>query len=478
MAKDENTQFLKSANYEKKYRTYQNLPQPTVVAVKTRINLYPSENAYTIDGTYSIKNLTGQPINSILFNFDEALQLKKAVFTFNGQPSELKEKTEVLTLTTPLAPGNEAKLDFSLRYQWHSVNGHDPMNAIFENGSFMRISRYFPAIGYQSGYEIPENKKDKRVEFGLGEPTGIKKLEAPETNLQDFIDLDITVSTTSRQTAIGTGELVKQWKQGDRNYFQYNVQDIPFRFAVSSAEYAVKKAAHKGIEVKVFYHPSHFENVNRLIEDAKQSLDYCTRNFGDYPFKSVSFVEVSSFTAGFSATAYPSAIFMTENMAFHTNVEANKGQDVINELVAHELSHFWWGNNQISPDDREGAVMLTESLAMYTEMMLYKEKYGEKEMKKRLKIHEQIYQSEKGFSELQPLFKVTSEHTHLSYSKGAIVMVKLSEEIGEQRLNNILKNFMTNYKYPKRATTLDFLKELKQELIPYEYERIESLFTQ
>lgn len=477
LTKDENMQYLKSANYEKEYRKFQNIPQPTVVAIKTQIDLFPTENSYTIQGTYTIENLSGEAIDSILFNFDEALQLEKAVFTFQNKPTKLIKNVEALPLSTPLAPGDKAALNFSLRYQWHPVNGHNPVNAIIKNGSFMRISRYFPAIGYQSDYEISDEKKDKRAEFGLDKATGIRKLEDPKTNPQDFIGLDMTISTTAGQTAIGTGELVKQWKKDDRRYFQYKAENIPFRFAVSSARYAVKKTIHKGIQMNVFYHPTHFENVNRLIKNAKQSLDYCIGNFGAYPFKSVSFAEVSSFTSGFSATAYPSVVFMTENMAFHTNVDADKGLDVINELAAHELSHFWWGNNQISPDDREGAAMLTESLAMYTEMMLCKEKYGEEKMKDRLRIHEQIYQSEKGFYEGQPLFKVTPEKTHISYSQGAIVMVKLSEEIGEQRLNKILKTFLEKHKYPQRATTLDFLTNLKEELTPDKYERIESLFT-
>lgn len=478
LSEGEEARFQKSAAYEKAYRKYQNIPQPTVIKVKTNIDLYPYEKAYTISGTYALKNLTGESMDSILFNFDEALQLERAVFTINNQPVELKDHIETVILDTPLAPGDEASLDFSLRYQWYPVNGHNPVNAIIGNGSFMRISRYFPQIGYQSSYEIPDDEKDKRMEFELGKATGYRKLEATKTHPQDFIDLDMTISTAFGQTAIGTGELLKQWTQGNRHYFHYKAENIPFRFAVSSAKYAVQKTVHRNTEIQVFYHPTHSENVERLIENAKQSLDYCVTNFGAYPFSSIAFAEVSSFTAGFNATAYPSVIFMTENMAFHTNREADNEQDVINELAAHELSHFWWGNNQISPDDREGAAMLTETLAMYTEMMLCKQKYGEEEMEKRLRIHEQIYQSEKGFHEEQALYKVTPENTHISYSKGAMAMVKLSKEIGEKRLNTILKTFIDEYKYPKRATTLDFLATLKRELTIDEYKRMEGLFTQ
>jgi len=96
---------------------------------------------------------------------------------------------------------------------------------------------------------------------------------------------------------------------------------------------------------------------------------------------------------------------------------------------------------------------------MYTEMMLYKQMYGKEKMMERIQIHQQIYDSEKGLYENQPLYKVTSGFTHISYSKGAIVMVKLSELIGEDRVNLALKNFLFNNQYPKKPTSLDLLYE-------------------
>lgn len=150
---------------------------------------------------------------------------------------------------------------------------------------------------------------------------------------------------------------------------------------------------------------------------------------------------------------------MTEDMLFHANIKADQNQDVINELAGHELSHLWWGNSQIDPDDREGAVMLTETLAMYTEMMIYKKMHGKEKTMERIKVHQQIFNNEKGLSENQPLYKVSGENTHISYSKGAVVMVKLSELIGEDKVNAALKSFLLHNQYPKKPTTLDLLEE-------------------
>lgn len=465
-----------AVNYEKSYRKYQSMPQPTVTDVQTQIDLYPARAGYTISGTYIIRNLREQPVAGMLIRFNDELNTAYAVLHINNQHITIAPKTTEILLPEPMLPGDTAKLEFRMHYKWCPVNGHSPFNAIVGNGAFMRISRYYPVIGYQSSQEITDTSLRKANE--MGPPTTLLPPDAPNVNPGDFIRLDMTISTTSDQTAIGTGSLVRQWKNGGRNFFRYQSdQLIPFRFALSSARYAVQKSAFKNIPIYIYYHPAHSENVARLMKNARQTLEYCTRNFGAYPFPSLAFAEVSSFTSGFNATAYPSVIFMTEHMAFHANLEADRQQDVINELAGHEVSHLWWGNNQIAPDERQGAIMLTETLAMYTEMMLSKQLYGEKIMKERLKMHQQIYESEKGLSREMPLYKVDASGSHIAYSKGAMIMVKLSELVGENKLNAILRLLIQKYRYPHRATTIEFLQLLYQHTDPVYHKAINAMFT-
>ncbi|MCT2406754.1 M1 family aminopeptidase [Chryseobacterium antibioticum] len=455
--KDEEKAVATAAQYEKDFKRYEHLPQPEITDVSTEIALYPSENSYQITGKYTLTNFTDLPIDKILVNFNPDLKLQSAIFKAGSEIIKVNEKTSEVELRQPIQPGGRAYLSFKLSYQWYAVNGHQSFNAIIENGSFMRISRYYPTIGYQKGEEIQDEQLRKKNH--LGKAGDLKKPEAPEVFKKDFIKLDMTVSTEASQTAIGTGDLVKKWTKSGRSYFQYKAEDIPFRFAVSSADYQVKSMLYKGIMVNVFYHKKHFENVDHLLENAKITLDYCRQNFGEYPFKTVSFAEISSFTRGFAATAYPSAIFMPEDMIFHANIHADKEQDVINELAGHELSHLWWGNSQIDPDDREGNVMLTETLAMYTEMMLYKKMHGNEKMKERIKMHQQIYDNEKGLSENVPIYRATGDSPHIAYSKGAVAMVKLSELLGEDKVNEALRNFLQNNHYPKKPSSMDLLNE-------------------
>ncbi|MBB6369248.1 M1 family aminopeptidase [Chryseobacterium shigense] len=455
--KNEEKAVIEAVRYEKNFKEYENMPHPEISDVVTEIRLYPSKNSYEITGKYMLTNVTDQPIDKILVHFNPDLKMESASLQANSETIKISKDVSEIKLRQPMQPNGTAYLDFKLSYKWYAVNGHQSFNAIIENGSFMRISRYYPVIGYQKDEEIQDEKLRKDNHIRILEK--LKKPEAPEVFRKDFINLDMTVSTEGSQTAIGTGDLVKKWTKSGRNYFQYKAESIPFRFAVSSADYEVKSVLYKGIAVNVFYHKKHFENVNHLLENAKITLDYCTQNFGKYPFKTVNFAEISSFTRGFAATAYPSAVFMPEDMVFHANIHADKKQDVINELAGHELSHLWWGNSQINPDDREGAVMLTETLAMYTEMMLYKKMHSKEKMMERIKVHQQIYDNEKGLSENRPIYKAIGDTPHISYSKGAVAMVKLSELIGEEKVNEALKNFLQNNQYPKKPSSLDLLKE-------------------
>lgn len=473
--KDRSSLELAQVKYEKQFRIFQNQPQPTITTVLSRVDLFPSKHAYLINGNYVLENKTQKPIYEILFNFPDDFFIKNAVFHAVTGDIFVTDQQQIIELKIALEPGQKVSFDFELYYHWKPVNGHQSFNAIIENGSFMRISRYYPLIGYDSSNEIKE--ENRRKQFQLGKPTPIKAFDAAKVPNDDFISLDLTVSTEANQTVIGVGELIKQWKENNRNVFQYKVDAIPFRFAISSANYAVKKETYNGKSFEIYYHPAHYENVDHLLINTKHTMDYCESNFGIYPFKTIRFAEVSGFTKGFAATAYPATIYMTEDMIFHCNIKADKQQDVINELAGHELSHLWWGNNQIDPDNREGDVFLTESLAMYTELMILKKMYGKQEAEVRVKMHQDIYEGEIGFSGDVPLIKVTGDLTHIAYSKGAVAMYKLSELIGEETINVALRNFLAKHKYPAtKPVSTDFLDEVYMISDERFHEKIKVLF--
>lgn len=446
--------------YESQYRRYASLPQPVINSVKTQIDLYPAEQRYEVKGTYWLQNKTAKPIDSLLIYFANDCKLEN----INIPTAYLLKKEErfghyFYQFHQILAPLDSFKIDFQFSYSWNGFSGHQPFNAIVENGTFLRISNYFPGLGYQAGNEIDDEKI--REEKNMGKASLLPNPEDSTEN-NHFINLDMLVSTDERQTAIGIGELEKQWQKNGRNFFRYKTSSpVPFRFAVSSAIYAIKKDHYNGKPIEVYFHPSHGENVDSLISGAKRTLAYCEKNFGPYPFPIIRFAEVSSFTKGFAGTAYPASIFMTENMVFHTNIKKSKQTNVISELTSHELAHQWWGGNLLQPANKKGRPVLTETLAMYTELMLNKQVADSAAIINLVKMYKGFYFSESVFSKENPLYKAGSEEAFLSYYKGIVVMYQLQLLMGEEKINVALRNLLLKHTYPLvPASTIDLLHQL------------------
>lgn len=457
----EEDQNNRSEQYELKFKKFSNLPQPVILSVKSDVALFPEENRYEVKGIYQLINNSKQPIDSLLLYLDQNSKLTSIAIAKSKQGSDVSKFNHYwYLLKESLQPGQKIDVSFSFESSWSPFKGHTSFNSIIENGSFMRISRYFPSFGYQVSNEI--SSKKERVKRHLKPQSPLKKLEDKSKTSYDFIAYETIVSTSKNQTAIGVGDLVAKWKKGDRNYFHYKSNaKIPFRFAFSSAVYEIQKATYKGICIEVYYDKRHVRNVAKLINNIKNTLDYCQKNFGKYPYKTIRYAEISAFTNGFAATSYPSTVFMKENFGFYSDLNHPDKEDVINQLTAHELSHEWWGNAQISPEEKEGSWILTETLAQYTELMLYEKEHGLEKALETLKIHLDLYLSSRSYEPETPLYKTSYETPHLPYDKGMLVMHQLQMLIGEQKLNLALKNFLSHYKYPHQIPdSEDLLNEI------------------
>ncbi|KOY85646.1 hypothetical protein AD998_05315 [bacterium 336/3] len=465
--------------YELEYRKYEKMRLPTITDVKTQINLFPEQNRYQVSGTYILVNKQNTPLKEILVYLDKSIQWK-SVSIEKGKIAKKDNKFghEFYTLFTPLAPNDSLKMHFTFEYGWSAFTGHTSFNSILENGSFMRISNYFPRLGYQADNEITNLQERKYRK--LPSTTPLMPLENPSQSPFDyeFINLETIISTSKNQTAIGVGEFVESWQKNDRNYFKYKTTSpTPFRFAVASASYQLKKTMYHGIAIEAYYHPSHYQNIDYLLKIATQTLDYCEANFGKYPFKSIRFIEISSFVQGFAGTAYPNSFFIPENFGLQSKIEANPDKDIINELVSHELSHTWWGNSQISPPRQQGSKILTETLAMYTELMLYKQTYGEERLINRVNIHKDIYLGDRGLGGDEPLYTSHPNRVFLCYDKGMIVMYQLYKLIGEKNMNLALKSLLEKHAFPHEPpTTLNLIEELKTISNTSIHAKIDELF--
>jgi ABC-2 type transport system permease protein len=464
--------------YEEKYKVYKTKPKPTIIDVRTTIDLFPDQNSYKVKGTYILVNKTQSEISEILINTNKEITwnaITSSKLVLETKDSEFGQY--LFKTKQKVVPNDTITIQFDFEYHIEPMKGHQSFNAIVDNGTFIRISNYFPSIGYNFDNQIEDKLERKVRKMPILDP--LTKVDAPIENPYNYqyINFDAIISTSANQTVISIGELVEKILKEDRNYFHYKAKNIPFRFAVSSAKYAIQKSKYKDIEIEVLYEPKHNQNISHLMKSIKKTMLYCETNFGKYPSKTIHFAEISSFTRGFAATAYPTSIYINERQ-FHLNLAQGEGHDVINELAGHELSHQWWGNNaQMSPDYREGSGVLVETLAQYTQLMLYKNEHGKAKMLEMVKLYQNMYDSEKAFSGEEPLYTSNPNNANVIYNKGLVKMYELYLLIGEEKINLALKNLLLKHKYPlPPATTLDLMAELKAVSKYKDHEYINNIF--
>lgn len=451
------------AGYEKKYGRYASLPQPRIVAVTADVALYPEERRYRARGQYRLVNETAAPITRILV----AVRRQARDVRLSLSSARLVENDERyghiwFELERPLPPRGTAELNFDLTFANPGAVDFSPDNSVARNGSFLRSTRCLPAIGYRPGYEL--SNPFERRKYGLAEKHQSAAAFAAHGGeaFPPWVRLDLTLSTSNDQTAVGTGHLQRFWTANGRRHFHYRTDGVvPNEFAFVSARYDVARTLHGSIAIEVYYHPGHRYNVARMLRTAKDSLAWYEKNFGPYPHRQLKIVEVPEIWTGFSGIALPDMIYLGEQRGFLIDVKDGDRLDLVSRRLSHEIAHQWWGM-QVTPAARPGATTIAESLTKYAELMILEHTYGRETLRKSLGYELDLYLTGRtNESEVEHSLHHADEEPYLYYRKGAIVMYALKDLLGEEAMNRALRDFMASKGGPgKLADTNDLLGHL------------------
>ncbi|MBL0288232.1 MAG: hypothetical protein IPQ19_12740 [Bacteroidetes bacterium] len=151
----------------------------------------------------------------------------------------------------------------------------------------------------------------------------------------------------------------------------------PFKFVLgfNSGEFSVLKESYKGVDLRVYYHPKHTNNIEQMMDGLKASLDYNVLHFGTYQHQQVHIIEFSRSEGSYATTAGNCVPISEIRFINDARNLKEDGIDLSFYVAAHELSHQWWGK-QVIPADALGATMITESMAEYITAKIYEKKYG------------------------------------------------------------------------------------------------------
>jgi aminopeptidase N len=232
-----------------------------------------------------------------------------------------------------------------------------------------------------------------------------------------------------------------------RRCFRYEMDSPILAFwAYLSADWQVKRDVWKDVTLEVYYDAKHHYNVERMLEASRKSLAYFDEHFAPYQHRQFRVIEFPGY-ANF-AQAFPNTIPFSESIGFIANVDAEDALDYVFYVTAHEAAHQWWAH-QVVGAASQGATLLSETLAQYSALMVMEREYGRERMRKFLKYELDAYLRGRGgeIVEELPLHKVEASQGYVHYRKGSLVMYRLREELGEQAVNQALRNFLAKHRF-------------------------------
>ena len=471
------------ADYELRFADAFAREFPKIRDVDVDVTFRPSQETASVSGSYRVENSTGAPLEELYVTFDE-LDLKRdgaVEITVEGARLESDAQLEDFGMrravfATPVPEGAMFSVDFGIEIVEPTLADGSPVSL---NGTFINNSRLFPTLGLR---DSRLRNPDKRRKYGLPElPLKPEQTDrrAREYNFfeptSDRVGFRASFCTEEGQIPVAPGDVVRESSENGMFCRDFQASEpITNFFAFTSGEYAVAEDTYRRedgseVELTIYHDPQHDYNVELMLDAMDVGLRVHEREFGRYPFGHLRIIE---FPYGGFAQSFPGTVPFSENIGFVRDPGDREDQtttDFATYVTQHEIGHQWFGH-KLLPADVRGFNILSETLSEHSARLAYQESYSPE--RARL-LHER--RNIRGYLQMramdaskEPALQNAEGQSYLFYNKGAWAMWGLSGYLGDEAVNDAVREVLAEYgwKAAPYATSLDLVEALERQAGP------------
>jgi ABC-2 type transport system permease protein len=471
-----------AADYEKVLLPFEKLPQPRITAVTLNVAIYPHQTRIETAGSYLIENRTAKPLTNVHIRWQPHLKLLSLTIEHATLVKDYgRFNYRIYAFDKPMAPGEKRTMQFKTLLEQKGFKNSGNTTRIVDNGTFVDNTEISPTIGMDRSASLTDPVKRRR--YGLPSQLRAAKLEDDSARVNnylshdaDWVMSDITVSTVADQTPIAPGYTVSENVADGRRTlrFKSDAPILPY-FSIQSAAYAIKRDKWHDVNLAVYYDPHHPYDIDRMLAAMKASFEVYSKAFSPYQFRQARILEFPAYAT--FAQSFANTVPYAEGIGFIQDYNAIKNDpdriDLVTYVTAHEFGHQWWAH-QVIGADMQGMTMLSETFAQYSAMLVMEKLYGPEHVRKFLKFSLDRYLRARGGEEVEelPLERVENQG-YIHYDKGAVIMYRLKETVGEDVVNRALRKLLAEYAFKPAPypSSKDFIKILRQEAGP-KYDRL------
>lgn len=262
-------------------------------------------------------------------------------------------------------------------------------------------------------------------------------------DFQDRATYEVLVTLPEHMTGIAGGLLtnVTAHDNGTKTWHWTLNQPIPTYLAsVAAGEYALTGSSFQGqegnIPITIYTRPADTLKVGGSFLNLQQILQQFEARFGPYPFGRV----------GYTGTAIGAMEHVT-NIAYpHSAINGNLSSEY---LLAHELSHMWFGNLVTCADARD--MWLNEGWATFCHHFFRNDLYGADAYRSAMRqthydVVKNVHITDGAYFALND---VPGSHTYgkTVYDKGATVVHTLMNYMGETAFFDAVKAYLQEFAF-------------------------------
>jgi hypothetical protein len=280
----------------------------------------------------------------------------------------------------------------------------------------------------------------------------------PGRLLEQAFTYHAVIKVRKPYTAFSDGATVRRWEEGDLACAEFS-EERPISIPVVIAgRYTTKSEERAGVTVRVSSYAMAKAIAEKKITNILfDLLDFYSHYLGPFPFKEINVIEINKY--GFGQA--PAGVIRITKEAFNPYEDdvAKIFSRGINQRLAHELAHTWWGH--VAKLGRPENTWMSESLAEYFSW------YALSNVWEKGKMDEGIAQWKRIDGLVDPKGTVfmaaglsgregQREYVALAYSHGPLVLHAFRKEVGDNAFFTICKSYLKNFAW-KPAETKEFI---------------------
>jgi aminopeptidase N len=328
------------------------------------------------------------------------------------------------------------------------------LGGAYHAGDLLRVSvRYHGAP--VDGLYFKRNKFGDRTIFADNWPDRAHNWFPSIDHPSDKARVEFFVTAPARYDVVANGELVETTSRHDGTRLTHWRESVPvpvYCMVFGATEFSILNAgAWGGAPLSYYLYPKDRDKGARDYGRAPRMLELYSGLFGPYPYEKLALVQSSTRFGGMENS---SSIFFDEN--------AYDGSGRLEETVAHEIVHQWFGDSVTEADWHH--LWLSEGFASYFGAVFFERADGRDKFVRLMRAEAERYFKDADAvarpvydPSVKDLFKLLNRN---NYQKGAWVLHMLRGMLGDEKFFAGVRDYYRTYR-DGNALTDDFRRVME-----------------